>query len=116
MRTFLTDENNDFVLGANGNLAIARDIEAIAQESRHHAATLRGEMIHSMDQGIAYFRDVFNKIPNLAQVEASLRRRILSIDDVVSITFLRAFISGETLKYEATIKTVYGEVSINGDV
>lgn len=113
MRTFLTDGNNDFVIGDNGNLSIIQDIEAVSQESRHFAATLRGEMIHSMINGIAYFRDVFNQTPNLAQVEASLRRRILSIGDVREITFLRASIVGETLKYEATIKTVYGEVSIN---
>lgn len=116
MRTFQTDQTNDFVVGADGNLVLIRDIHAVSQESRHFAATLRGEMIHAIDEGVPYFREAFNKNPNLAQMEAALRRRILSLADVVAITSLKALIDGETLKYTATIQTIYGSVAINGNL
>lgn len=116
MKTFQTDSNNDFVRGFDGNLVMIQDIQAVAQESRHFAATLRGEMIHAIDEGVPYFRDVFGKTPNLSQIEASLRRRILSLTNVEKINSLSAFIDGETLKYTAQIKTSFGDIEINGDL
>lgn len=116
MKTFQTNPNNDFVRGADGNLVIIQDIQAVAQESRHFAATLRGEMIHAIDEGVPYFRDVFSKTPNLSQIEAHLRRRIMSLANVEKINSLTAFIEVETLKYTAQIKTNFGDIEINGDL
>ncbi|VFR32606.1 phage protein [plant metagenome] len=114
MITFQTDENNDFVTLPNGNLAMARDIEAVAQEAKHFAASVRTEMIHAFDQGIPFMREAFSKQPNMAQIEAALRRRIMETPDVTEILALTAALDGETLRYTATLQTTYGLVSIDG--
>lgn len=114
MITFQTDDDNDFVTLPNGNLAIVSDRQAVAQEAKHFAATARAEMIHAYDEGIPFLREAFSKQPNLAQFEASLRRRLLDTPDVTSIVSLDTQIEGETLKYTATLQTTYGTVTING--
>ncbi|USP46969.1 hypothetical protein [Alcaligenes faecalis] len=114
MISFQTDENNDFVTLPNGNLAMVTDAQAVAQEAKHFAATVRAEMIHAYDEGIPFLREAFSKQPNLAQFEASLRRRLLSTPNVTGIVSLDIQIDGETLVYTATLQTTYGMVTING--
>ncbi|MDX3877595.1 hypothetical protein EUC41_08415 [Achromobacter denitrificans] len=114
MITFQTDDDNDFVTLPNGNLAMAEDRDAVAQEAKHYAATARAEMIHAYDEGIPFLREAFSKQPNLAQFEASLRRRLLGTPDVTGIVSLVTQIESETLKYTATLQTTYGTVTING--
>lgn len=114
MISFQTDEDNDFVTLPNGNLAMVGDRDAVAQEAKHFAATARAEMIHAYDEGIPFLREAFSKQPNLAQFEASLRRRLLDTPDVTGIVSLTTQIEGETLKYTATLQTTYGTVVING--
>lgn len=114
MISFQTDDDNDFVTLPNGNLAMVTDRLAVAQEAKHFAATARAEMIHAHDEGIPFLREAFSKQPNLAQFEASLRRRLLSTPDVTGILSLTTQIEGETLKYTATLQTTYGTVTING--
>ncbi|GAB1830111.1 hypothetical protein [Achromobacter xylosoxidans] len=114
MITFKTDENNDFVTLPNGNLAMEQDVNAVAQEAKHFAATARAEMIHAYDEGIPFLREAFSKQPNLAQFEAALRRRLLETPDVTGILSLDTQVEGETLKYTATLQTTYGTVAING--
>lgn len=114
MISFQTDDDNDFVTLPNGNLAMVLDAQAVAQEAKHFAATSRAEMIHAYDEGIPFLREAFSKQPNLAQFEASLRRRLLNTPDVTGIVSLDTQIEGETLKYTATLQTTYGTVTING--
>ena len=71
-------------------------------------------MIHAYDEGIPFLREAFSKQPNMAQFEASLRRRLLDTPDVTSIVSLVTQIEGESLKYTATLQTTYGTVTING--
>lgn len=114
MISFQTDDDNDFVTLPNGNLAMVTDRQAVAQEAKHFAGTARAEMIHAYDEGIPFLREAFSKQPNLAQFEASLRRRLLDTPDVTGIVSLTTQTEGETLKYTATLQTTYGTVTING--
>lgn len=114
MISFQTDENNDFVTLPNGNLAMVSDRDAVAQEAKHFAATVRAEMIHAYDEGIPFLREAFSKQPNLAQFEAALRRRLRGTPGVTGIVSLDTQIEGEALKYTATLQTTYGMVTING--
>ena len=113
MRTFKIDENNDFAICDDGNLVIVSDKEAVSILTRHYAQATRGEMIHQMDKGIPYFKTVFGANPNVFQFEAAFRARMREIDGVESVTSFSAQLIDGVLKYESTIKTIYGEVQIN---
>lgn len=114
MRTFSTNEGNDLYLDKQGNLSLAEDIHATAQASRNFASTRRAEMIHAMDLGIPFFQTTFDRFPSMAQLEASLRRRLLEIETVRSVTSLDVQYTNGEIKYTATLQTDDGALTING--
>lgn len=111
MSTFLTDRNNDLVINS-GQIGLLTGLESTLQLSRHYAQTLHGEMIHSMTDGVRMFDTAFNK-PRLALFANELRKRIMQVPDVISVTDIDVRISGENLVYSATINTTYGTGEIN---
>lgn len=114
MRTIAVNENNDFFLDNTGSIPILSGKQATSQTARNFAATKKGEMIHAIQLGIPFFEVAFDHFPNLAQFEASLRRRLLEVPTVDSITHLEVDYLDGVITYTATIKTDQGEVTING--
>lgn len=114
MRTFLTDEHNDFVQDASGNLVITTGLEAEAQESRHFAATQRGEMIHQTQNGVPFFPLTFGAFPSIPQFEAAIADRLRQSPDVVEVLSVEASQVSDTLVYTAQIRTTTGVTTING--
>jgi hypothetical protein len=106
MSTFLTGKNNDLVING-GQIGLVTDLEATLQLSKHYAQTLYGEMIHAMTDGVRMFDTAFNK-PRLALFRNELRKRIMQVPDVISVTDIDVRISGENLVYSVTINTTYG--------
>lgn len=114
MRTFQTDKHNDFVQDAAGNLVIFSGIEAEAQETRHFAATSRGEMIHQTQNGVPFFPLSFGSTPSIPQFEASIRARLRQSPDVIEVLSVEASQVSDTLVYTASIRTSSGVTTING--
>lgn len=106
MSTFLTGKNNDLIVNG-GQIELLSGLEAALQLSRHYAQTLHGEMIHAMTDGVRMFDTAFNK-PRLALFVNELRKRIMQVPDVISVTDIDVRILGENLVYSATIETTYG--------
>lgn len=111
MITFAIDENNDLIF-LNGSIVLDINAQAVADITKSVCSTVLGEMIFNADQGIPYFDIVWNGVPNLSQAEYELRTAILSVDNVDDITDFSLFVSDDTLSYNATIQTTFGEVSI----
>ncbi len=114
MRTFKTDENNDFVQDAAGNLVLFSGLEAEGQETQHFAATLRGEMIHQTQNGVPFFLLSFGATPSIQQFEASIRSRLRQSPDVIDVLSVEASQVSDTLVYTAEIRTTSGVTTING--
>jgi hypothetical protein len=111
MSTFLAGKNNDLIV-QGGQLKLASGLDAALQLSRHYAQTLAGEMIHAMQDGVRMFDTAFNR-PRLALFANELRKRIMQVPDVVSVSDVDVRVSGENLLYSATIETTYGAGVIN---
>lgn len=114
MRTFKTNQDNDLVQDAAGNLMIFSGIEAEAQESQHFAATARGEMIHQTQNGVPFFPLTFGATPSIPQLEASIISRLRQSPDVIEILSVEARQVSDSLVYTATIRTSSGVTKING--
>jgi len=112
--TISTDTNNDIYIGANGSLSISSGINAVLLACEHAAKTQLGEMIFAVDQGIPNFAEVWNGAPNILQFDAYLRRALVAVDGVESVTDLQIYTSDNKLTYQATIQTIYGTGAING--
>ena len=111
MSTFLTAKNNDLIING-GQIGLLSGLEATLQLSRHYAQTLHGEMIHAMTDGVRMFDTAFNK-PRRALFANELRKRIMQVPDVISVTDIDVRISGENLLYSVTINTTHGTGEIN---
>lgn len=114
MRTFQTDENNDFVTDAAGNLVIFSGLEAEGQESRHFAAAARGEMIHQTQNGVPFFPLAFGGTPSPTQYAAAIRARLRQSPDVIEVLSVEARQVSDALIYTANIRTASGVTTING--
>lgn len=115
MRTFATDDRNDFIIEPNGSLSIVSGIDCIADIAKHFGYTATGEQIYDQTDGIPFWPSVFGKTASTQQYEAALRVRLLQSPGVVRVTDLDVVQVGDTIKYTATLLTTEGEtVNING--
>lgn len=112
--TIAVNSDDDIYIGSDGNLALARDLQATLQACRQAASTMLGEMIYNTDQGIPYFQAVWIGVPQLQQYESYLRIAFLNVAGVTDINSLTISQEGDTLMYTAEIITVYGQGVISG--
>ena len=116
MRTFLSNNQNSLVLGADGLLQIGNSFEFRAQAYRQFMLARRGEMIHEMTRGIPYEQIVWSGTPNVAQFEAAARATLSQVPGTVEILAFSATLEGDELLYTANILTDSGEITVNGTV
>lgn len=116
MRTFLSNDKNSLVLGADGLLQIGNSFEFRAQAYKQFMLARRGEMIHEMTRGIPYEQIVWSGTPNIAQFEAAARVTLSQVPGTVEILSLFANLEGDELLYTANILTDSGEITVNGTV
>lgn len=113
MRTFDVTHDNDIFFRADGNVARAQGERAVMLVCEQFARAARGEMIHKMDRGIPFWPVAFGRAANLSQFEAAFRARMAEIPEVIAVDSFIATITDTVLKYEATIETEFGQVSVN---
>lgn len=113
MRTFATTETNDFLVSGR-SLVFRSNIEAVLLVCRHCAQAILGEMMFAANQGMPYFETVWVGAPTTAPFEAAFRDRILQVEGVTGIEELTTAQVGDTMRYSATIATVYGTGVLNG--
>jgi hypothetical protein len=114
MRTFQVDENNNFVIGANGQIPIIGGIPAISQTAKQYVQARRQEMIYKIDEGIPFALIAWAAEPNEAAFEVYVRERLLQIEGVVAVTAFEIIRVEDVLKYTATLDTTEGELIVNG--
>ena len=110
------NENNDISITPGGSIAIRRDLQAVLQQAEHAIKAQLSEMIYSADRGVNTFDSVWSGSPNLLSFEASAREALDRIPDIVSIADFDAFLQGHTIHYTTTIRTVFGQQTVNGSI
>lgn len=113
-QSFATDRSNDLVLDAGGTLVMASGLFAVECIARSTAQVRRGDMVLARDEGIPFEQTAWAGSPNVPQFVAHLRRRLLALDGVTGIVALTTERAGDTLRYEATLRTRYGDLAVNG--
>lgn len=113
-RVFTVDINNDLVINGDGLMGISNEIQAVLQACEHAAKAQLREMVLAVDQGVPNFQTIWTGAPNIPQFEAYLLRELQKVDGVIEVVSLNASASSNVLSYNATIRTIYGEGSING--
>ncbi len=118
MITFMSNEDNDWYLDQNNNLAVGTSDtnlhgeQALAVCARHYAQTVLGEMIHQTDKGIPFFNTAFSRV-EIIRFEVALRERLLDLEGVIEILNIDTQVIDDILTYSVDIKTVFGIITIN---
>lgn len=81
----------DFALDVNGNIAMATDQYALAQDAASACRTFLGEVYYDTTQGVPYWTEILGQFPSLALVKSQLVTAALTVPGVVSA---QVFISG----------------------
>lgn len=115
MISLLTDKKkNDLYLDDRGNLAMGASNTACGQVIRNVLRTTLGELALNLYGGIPYLEDVFVSNSNQGVVQAYLMNGIKSVRGVVKILDFRMTQAGNNLAYTARVRTIYGDIEING--
>lgn len=114
MITFAVNSENDLYLGPDGNIALTTEANALAQLSAQTIKALRGEMVFDTRRGMPNMTTVWAGNANGPQYEAAARRALLALPGVRSIVSLTSERIGETFRYVAELRTIYGPVIVNG--
>lgn len=115
MKTFAVNENRDIML-VDGRLQMRTDVEAYSQVSMHYMMTLKGELIHDIERGIPFFAVALKDKPDIQRFEFYIRKRLAEVTHFKSIESLSIQHVGQVLKYDAVIKTDFGEVKISDNL
>ena len=114
MRTLGVNAQNDIYLGADGNMVVATDLQAVLETCAHVAKTQLGEVVLNLEEGVPFFETVWRNTANVAQFEAYLRATLEAVPGVTEVQQLDVTVDNNVLSYVATIVTIYGEGALNG--
>lgn len=114
MTTFNTNSNNDIFLNTAGRIDISSDQYAILKVCENAIKTMKGELVLQGNEGMPNFQTIWSGSPNIPQYENAIRQTLLGVNGVHEIKDIDVFVENNILKYNVTIKTIYGEESLNG--
>lgn len=104
MKTLLlTTDTWDLVVDASGNIAIADEPYALAQDAASAIRLFQGELYYDTTQGIPYFEQILGKAPPISLMKAYFNRAALTVPGVVTAkTFIQSW----------TDRTITGQVQV----
>lgn len=98
MKSLLLDQTAwDLVLDASGNIAVATEPYAIAQDVASACRLFAGELWFDTNQGVPYFSQILGQFPPLPLVRARLVEAALTVPGVMSAQVVISAFSGRTI-------------------
>ena len=115
MKTIKVDSSGDRVT-KNGSFVYLYNQDAVIQTCEQVMKQQLKELQYDQTKGIEYFGNVFTGNANLQLFESQAREQLLNFDGVDGIASLTYSQTDNKLSYTATISTIYGSGTINGNV
>jgi hypothetical protein len=104
--------NSDVFIDSTGNLSVISGIAAVQQNCETAMKAIQGEMIYALKSGMPYPTVVWNNY-NKQLFRSAAIITLSNVQDVVSVTSFTSALNENVLEYTATIKTIYGTVTIS---
>lgn len=110
MKTLLLDTAAwDLVLDSSGNIAVATEPYAIAQDVASALRLFQGELWYNDVPGVPYFADILGKAPPVQLFKELMVRAALTVPGVVSATCSIESFEGRTVKGQVTFRDSTGQ-------
>ena len=97
MQTIALDVNWDLFVDAAGNIAVATEPYAIAQDAASAVKTFIGEVYYNTTLGIPYFADILGHMPPLEFMREQFIAAALTVPGAVSAKVYFTSISGRVV-------------------
>lgn len=111
MKTLLLDVTLwDLLLDANGNIAVAAEPYALAQDVASALRLFRGELWYNDAQGIPYFEDILGHTPPVTYFQELMVRAALTVPGVVSAECTIEAFEQRTVTGQVTFRTTTGQI------
>jgi hypothetical protein len=109
MKTLLLDVSDwDLLLDASGNIALASEPYAVAQDVASALRLFAAELWYNVDKGIPYFTDVFGTTPPVAYFQELMIRAAKTVPTVVSAECIIEAFEGRTVNGQVSFVTSNG--------
>lgn len=105
----LATDTWDLITDADGNIALAGDPYAVAQDVASACRTWKGELWYNTAPGIPY-KEILGQSPPLGLVKAMLEAESLTVPGVASASCLFSSTRNRTLSGQIQVTTQSGEV------
>ncbi len=115
MRTLLLDIDRwDIVLDAFGNIAVASNPYALAQDAASAIRLFRGEAWYDTTKGVPYFQQILGQFPPLQLMKNAFENAALTVPEVVSATCYITGLEDRQITGQVQITDVTGTVTAAG--
>jgi hypothetical protein len=109
MKTLLLDTDAwDLVLDIGGNIAVASEPYALAQDVASAVRVNLGELWYDTTQGVAYTGQILGKVPNLQFIKSQVETAALSVPGIVKAKCSFAQFSNNVLTGQVLVTDANG--------
>lgn len=110
MKTLLLDVGAwDLVLDAAGNIAVATDPYAKAQDVASALRLFAGELLYDVSKGVPYFGEILGEAPPVTYFQELMVRAALTVPGVVSAQCTIESIENRAVRGQVTFRTTDGQ-------
>lgn len=114
MNGFITNDNNDLMLDALGNIAMDDGIEAQRQHIVNALRLQQYEYPYKLSEGVNWLGYVLGKGANLGAWQSQMLNTVNSMDFVKKIVEWTYDIQGNNLAFSLIVETDLGQIEIKG--
>ena len=112
MKTLLLDTVAwDLVLDVAGNIAVAEDPYALAQDAASAIKLFQAELWYDTSKGIPYFSQIFGRAPNVPYIKAKFVAAALTVPGVVAAVVFISSISERRVTGQVQVTNEAGVIS-----
>lgn len=109
MTTLLLDLSNwDLLTDAAGNIALASDPYAIAQDVASALRLFEAELWYDVSKGVPYFTEILGHVPPVTFFQELMVRAAMSVPGVASAECIIEAFEGRTVTGSVTFRTTNG--------
>lgn len=115
MRTLLLDTAAwDLVADAAGNVAVAADPYALAQDAASAVKVFQGEIYYDTAQGVPYYQQILGRFPPVSLMKAKFVAAAKTVPGVAAAACFISSVSGRTVRGQVQVTDRQGRTSVAG--
>jgi len=113
MDTLLLDRTKwDLVLDVAGNIAVASNPYALAQDAASAIRLFAGELWYDTSQGVPYFSNILGETPPLAFMKARFVQAAMTVPGVVAAVCFITRIENRVVTGEVQVTDTAGRIAV----